>query len=352
MLAVLIRFVMAFAFLVLATGCTTNSPPPQNYYRSIYDAPVQQRCHVRFNSTDSTDSLCRWFHTGTFGASCRSDIRSELEGRKVNISPVADCGRPIQQVCQVSFNSSDSTNDLCTFLHAGSFGPACAQGITAELLRRNVQLWPRLDCGRQIAPPQCSLDISRLSSAEICTNYWGYRNVECDAAYAAELSKRGLQISKAACGQPVRATVTPTPNTSQTSQDQHLQTCRYSDLAALNKLSNIELCRSVREKGGCSGVARTILSGRGVSANSDSTCGERSADCAAHIDSFRAAKDPIGAGCDLRFARSPESVRCRINTVGFLFINFRRTGVNRSQCGAPLSPEDFLQFRNVPITSH
>jgi hypothetical protein len=336
---------LAPVFVILFTaGCATDPPRPAPYYPSS-----QQRCQTPFNSTDSTENLCRWWHTNRFGTWCAANIAAELQRRNVILSPASECGKPQQQTCYISFNSTDPTESLCRWSYDNTFGPACAPSIRSELSRRNVVTSPRAECGRPIGRPQCTLDTSRIATAEICSSYWGNRNLACDGNFIRELNLRGLQTGKNTCGQPITAAQTQrTDNTQPQMAQEALKTCAFSDLGNLTQLSAADLCGSIRGGGQCSSVARTILAGRGLSANPDNSCGTASPECGEHIGKIRADKDPIAKSCDSRFERTADSVRCRVNTVGLLFINARRTGNNRSECGAPLLQVDFERFKALP----
>lgn len=347
MLRVLLRRLTLLGVILLAAGCATDPPRPAPYNPSL-----QQRCHTPFNSTDSTESLCRWWHSDTFGAACSPNILTELQRRNVIISPRSECGKPQQQTCRVSFNSIDSTANLCSWWHSNTFGSACAPSIQAEMNRRNIVISPRSECGN---PQQrtCNVTINSNDPTESLCRWWHddtFGSV-CALRIHSELARRNvITIPRSECGKPI---IPPQTNKTQASQrlrspEALLQSCAFSDLADLNALSNLELCRAVRTGGQCSSVARTILAGRGLSANPDSSCGTVSTECGAHIGNIRAEKDPIAKSCDSRFERTADSIRCRVNTVGLLFINARRTGNNRSECGAPLLQIDFERFKALP----
>jgi hypothetical protein len=336
--------------VLLVTGCATDPPRPAPYY-----APAQQSCRTPFNATDSTESLCRWLHTNTFGALCTVNIQAELQRRNVIVSPRSECGKPQQQICRLQFNSTDSTANLCNWWHNNSFGAACAPRIQSELNRRNVIISPRSECGN---PQQqtCNITFNSSDSTEsLCR--WSHDNnfgSVCAPGIQAELNRRHVvTIPRSECGKPISPPQTSNTNVAQRPRSTEilLRNCAFSDLADLNALSNLELCGAVRAGGPCVSVTRTILAGRGLSANPDGSCGTVSAECGAHIGNIRAGKDPIAKSCDSRFERTADSVKCRVNTVGFLFINARRTGNNRSECGAPLLQIDFERFKSLPASS-
>jgi hypothetical protein len=349
----MLRFVLKqFTQLVLVclvAGCATDPPRPAPYY-----APVVQSCRTPFNANDPTESLCRWLHTNIFGAQCAVNIHSELQRRNVIVSPRSECGKPMQQGCGLQFNSTDSTANLCNWWHSNPFSPACAPRIQSELNRRNVIISPRSECGN----PQrqtCNITFNSSDSTEsLCR--WSHDNnfgSVCASGIQAELNRRHVvTIPRSECGKPIASPQTNNTNAPQRlrSPEILLQNCAFSDLTDLNSLSNLELCRALRAGGPCVSVARTILAGRGLSANPDGSCGAVSTECGAHIGNIRAAKDPIAQSCDSRFERTADSVRCRVNTVGFLFINARRTGNNRSECGAPLMQIDFERFKSLPAS--
>lgn len=306
--------------------------------------------------TESSASICGWYW-GNTKPHCDDQMRKEFTRRGLAINPKESCGRDIRQatpVCSQSFAQS-STSLICSS-YWNNTNPQCDSRMREELNKRNLRITPKSECGMPEIQPSstalpmtqariCARDFRSHTPATICSLYWGNENTECDPQMSAELERRRLKVAPLSeCGKPLSLTTGAPPDASPGG------VCSVDNVRSFASQPTTKLCQIATSRGPCQQIARTALSGHGLTTGDASlACGRpESKQCEAVLTKVRNSANPVNAACAIRNDKaSVEGLRCRAVLAGFLLREGRGSGAAGSTCGSPITTRD-LEIISMP----